>query len=1607
VFLLFFSKREFAMNRQCFVRSAGLAALLTLCCLGNFAQAQTTYYWDTVGNSGTITGGSGTWSTTASSWSTTLAGDASLSVWPSASSGYSAEFTTGGGTVNVSGTVNVDNITFDAATTGYTLSGGTINLNPSNANITANTNATIGSQIVGTQLVQQGPGTLYLTNSANSISGGNGVQLNSTNGGVLNFVNGALGGATVSFNGGTLQWAVGNSQDISANINIGGAGQTAYLDTNGNNVAFNHAIGGSGALTKLGAGSLLLAGGVATYSGLTTVSNGTLEMQNAFFNNANGASIASGATLQFDFSSNSKPSNNSTISGNGTLLKTGAGAMFLSSNNGHLTMSMGAGGLIDIENGALVNDNGNVAWTANRASVNLSSSGMFDIRVQNISIDALTGSGTIGNSFAGCVLSVGTAGGSGTFYGTIVGNGTGIGGGTPAPGYNLNAGTLSLNKVGAGIEALNGNNTYSGTTTVSAGTLAINGSISGGAVVANGGVLQLNSPGAMPATTAIVASGGTLDLGGNTFTQTGPITFSGGVVQDGSLSYAGTYSGTAGTVSANLSGAAVLNKTGGGTLLLTGTNTYSGGTVIASNGGTLLLGAASAISPNGIYTVNVNNGLAFGTGVTAGTISGLSGNGGVTLTTADNMPVALSINSAAGAPTYSGALSGIGSLIKVGTGVQCLSGVASYSGPTTISTGTLEMENVLFSNTSTASIAPGATLQFDVPSGNNPTPGNSFTIAGSGTLLKTGPGGLVLGGNNGHVTMSMGASGLIDIENGAVLNDYSNVVWTANQASLNLSSSGMFDLRGQNLPIGALTGSGTVGNTTGTSILTFGAGDSSGVFSGTIVGNNGTVVGGGSDSKGNLNAGVLSVTKTGNGIETLDGNNTYSGGTTIDAGTLNIASDSSLGTTGNVTFGGNSTLQAGAANITLNSSRTVTLNSGVTGTIDTQGNNMTFASNVNGAGNLTKVGGGSLFLGGIIAYTGSTTVSAGTLELENTVFNNANGASIAPGATLQVDLSTANWTVSTNFPISGSGTLLKTGSNVMILGANGNHHVTMNMGAGGLIDIENGGMANDYGAVDWSANQASMNIASIAFFDIRAQYANIGALTGSGSVGSSYGGGVVLTLGAGGSSGTFSGTIMGNGTGSNSPSPGVTANLDAGSISVTKTGNGIEVFTGNNAYSGITTVNAGGLAVNGSLASNGTVIVNGGLAGTLSGAGSVGNVTAYGNGAALAPGYGGIGTLTAASVTLNSGSLLNYTLGSVGAGGNSMLNITGGLTLSSSITLNVTPVSGWGNGTYELASYAGSLADNSTSFSGWTVAGTGLGSHTYSFSDSGGMLDVIVGAAGPTTVSGTWTNTANVTTSWTNGGNWAGSLVPTTTGDTALFGPALTSGTASVTMDGNHTLSALAFSNTNGSYSIVAGSGGTLTLANTGSAAATISNSGGSHSIGAPVALGSNLAVAGVPGSTLTLAGPVTEINAGTSLNFSGGGTLVLSGSDSYSGGTTVNSGTLGVTSSQALPTTGVLVVGRNGYVVLGNTLGAAAIVAASPLASESISLAATPALSSVDSGAAAETSSPAVQVSVPVGAPISGGAAAVPEPGTVLLLLAGAVALAVWRRKKGLGIRD
>ena len=112
----------------------------------------------------------------------------------------------------------------------------------------------------------------------------------------------------------------------------------------------------------------------------------------------------------------------------------------------------------------------------------------------------------------------------------------------------------------------------------------------------------------------------------------------------------------------------------------------------------------------------------------------------------------------------------------------------------------------------------------------------------------------------------------------------------------------------------------------------------------------------------------------------------------------------------------------------------------------------------------------------------------------------------------------------------------------------------------------------------------------------------------------------------------------------------------------------------------------------------------------------------------LAPGSSGGGTLTASSLSFAASSLLSYTLGS-GTATDSRLSVIGSLTLDPDLALFVTPGSSWGDGTYVLATY-GSVIDDSNSFSGWTVGGSGLGSYSYSFSLSSGSLDLTVAAGG-------------------------------------------------------------------------------------------------------------------------------------------------------------------------------------------------------------------------------------------------------------------------------------
>jgi autotransporter-associated beta strand protein len=186
------------------------------------------------------------------------------------------------------------------------------------------------------------------------------------------------------------------------------------------------------------------------------------------------------------------------------------------------------------------------------------------------------------------------------------------------------------------------------------------------------------------------------------------------------------------------------------------------------------------------------------------------------------------------------------------------------------------------------------------------------------------------------------------------------------------------------------------------------------------------------------------------------------------------------------------------------------------------------------------------------------------------------------------------------------------------------------------------------------------------------------------------------------------------------PSTG-TAGSQGAAATLEKSGPGTLILTGKYYSGGATTVSAGTLEVDGSFANN----ADSGSASaftvdssaTLQGTGSIAGTTTVDSGGILAPGtalasagHSSGTTLTlAGGATLDSGSVLDFTLGSA-----SDLISTAALTLNQDITVNVTQGAGFAPGTYQLIGYTG-LTDNSAGFSGWTV--NGLSGLNYSLSN--------------------------------------------------------------------------------------------------------------------------------------------------------------------------------------------------------------------------------------------------------------------------------------------------
>lgn len=329
--------------------------------------------------------------------------------------------------------------------------------------------------------------------------------------------------------------------------------------------------------------------------------------------------------------------------------------------------------------------------------------------------------------------------------------------------------------------------------------------------------------------------------------------------------------------------------------------------------------------------------------------------------------------------------------------------------------------------------------------------------------------------------------------------------------------------------------------------------------------------------------------------------------------------------------------------------------------------------------------------------------------------------------------------------------------------------------------------------------------------------------------------------------------------------------------------------SGNTVAAGGTFSISGGtfLAGNVSGSATGTTPVNA-SGGSVGGTGIMNSTVTIGSGATLAPGIDGVGRLTVAGLTLDTGSLLAFDFtntvayDNVDVTGLNGLTINGG-TISALATGTATPYAG--NGTYNLIRYNGVIGGTGVSALSIDPA-TQIAGKTYSLGEAGGFVTLTITAAGG--ASSFWN--VDAAGLWTTAGNWTDGTIPNSPSASAGLGGGGTPITAprTVTLDATQTVGTLSF---NSAQPFTVTGAGSLTLDDTG-AAASITAAAGSHTVNVPLALTAGGAVVTVTGETdtLSLNGAIT---GSTSLAKSGPGTLVLSADNTYSGGTTIGAGTL------------------------------------------------------------------------------------------------------------------
>lgn len=404
---------------------------------------------------------------------------------------------------------------------------------------------------------------------------------------------------------------------------------------------------------------------------------------------------------------------------------------------------------------------------------------------------------------------------------------------TAAPTGHLDRG-VTINKSGGTgtIFLTSTSNTYRGGTSINAGTLSI---------------LADSNLGSVPSS----VSANSIQFGGGTLATTASFTLNSnrGITLNSSGGTISPSSGTTLSYSGIISGTNSLTKLNTGTLVLSGTNTYTGATVI--NAGTLQAGVANVIATSSAVTLADTTGAIFDLNNFSQSINNLSG-GGATGGNITLGSATLTVNQTS-ALTYSGVISGSGGFTKVGASTLELSGTNTYTGITTLNAGTLSVANDnnlgnssagltfgggALATTSTLSSARNILLSAGggevkpaistiLTLSGNITGDNALTMSGAGTLLLSGSGNTYSGGTNidSGTLQADGAklpsSGSLTISNGT----FNLTGGTLSSSSVTNNSGGTFEITGNsayNAAInnaGAMTlaanlsGNGTINNT--------------------------------------------------------------------------------------------------------------------------------------------------------------------------------------------------------------------------------------------------------------------------------------------------------------------------------------------------------------------------------------------------------------------------------------------------------------------------------------------------------------------------------------------------------------------------------------------------------------------------------------------------------------------------------------------------------------------------------------------------------------------------------------------------------------------------